>query len=83
MMRAFSRVRPAQDALKEYRQSIKKLLTDNQILYCLSKSRDKQRTKGTNAEYVDAIIQSIKSLDKEVKEPDEVFFLLEEFTNVQ
>ena len=76
MMRAFSRVHPAQDAMKEYRQSIKKLLTNNQILYCFSKSRDKQRTKGTNAEYLDATIQSIKCLDKEVKEPDELVFVV-------
>ena len=76
MMRAFSRIRPAQDALKEYRQSIKNQLTNDQIIYRISKSRDMQRTRGTNAEYVEASIQSIKVLDKELKEPTELVFFI-------
>ena len=76
MMRAFSRIRPAQDALKEYCQSIINQLSNDRLPFCISKSRDMQRTRGTNAEYIEASIQSIKFLTKELKEPAELVFFV-------
>ena len=76
MMRAFSRVRPAQEALKEYQESIKKQLYTDEVPFRISKSRDSQRTRGTNGEYTFASEQSIKSLDKELKEPSEIVFFI-------
>ena len=75
-MRAFSRIRPAQDALRDYRQSIVNQLTNDQTQFFISKSRDMQRTRGTNAEYIEASLQSIKFLDKELKEPSELVFFV-------
>ena len=75
-MRAFSRVCPAQEALKEYRESIKNKLNIDGTPYRVSKSRDSQRTRGTNGEYISASEQSIKSLDKELKEPAELVFFV-------
>ena len=73
-MRAFSRVHPAQNALKEYRESIKTQFTDDGTPFRLATSRDSQRTRGTNGDYTPASEQSIKSLDKELKEPAEIVF---------
>ena len=71
MMRAFSRIRPAQNALNEYRENIKQLLDAESIVYRVAFSRDSQRTRSTNAEYSDASESSIKALNKEVKEPSQ------------
>ena len=68
-MRAFSRIRPAQNALSEYRKNIKQLLDAESIVYRVAYSRDLQRTRSTNAEYSDASENSIRILNKELKEP--------------
>ena len=74
MMRAFSRIRPAQEALNEYRECIKRQLENDNIPFRLSRSRDMHRTQSTNAEYSIATPQSIKTLNKELKEPSEIIF---------
>ena len=72
MMRAFSRIRPTQDALVEYRENIKKTLSNNAMVYRIAHSRDLQRNRSTNAEYSDASTNSIKALNKELKKPSEI-----------
>ena len=72
MMRAYSRIRPAQEALNEYRESIKQTLERESITYRIAYSRDLQRTRSTNAEYNNASASTIKSLNKELKEPSEI-----------
>ena len=74
MMRAFSRVRPAQDALNEYRERIKRLLQNDKIPFRVISSRDRQRARSTTAEYGPALDRSIKTLNKELKEPSELVF---------
>ena len=74
MMRAFSRIRPAQNALNEYRENIKQLLDTESIVFRVAYSRDLQRTRSTNAEYSDATENSIKALNKELKEPSQIVF---------
>ena len=81
MMRAFSRMRPAQEALNEYRESVKRQLNDAGIAYRISSSIDTQRTRSTHAEFYRATEQSIKSLNKDLKEPTELVFLLAEYMN--
>ena len=83
MMRAFSRKRPAQEALNDYRDSIIVQLSTDNIPFRISKSRDSQRTRGSNAEYGIATDASIQALNKELKEPSEIVFLEEVFMNVQ
>ena len=58
MMRAYSRVKPAQQALDEYRDSIKEQLDQESIPYRVASSRDFQRTRSTKAEYNDAYINT-------------------------
>ena len=48
MMRCFSRKKPAQNALNEYRESVKCLLSNESIEYRVAVSREIQRTSGTN-----------------------------------
>ena len=76
MMRAFSRIRPAQEALNEYRESVKRQLNNSGIVYRISSSRDTQRTRSTHAEYSRATQQNIKCLNKELKEPTELVFFI-------
>ena len=76
MMRAFSRIRPAQEALNEYRESVKRRLNDVGIVYRISRSTDTQRTRSTHAEFYAASEQSIKSLNKDLKEPTELVFFV-------
>jgi len=72
MMRIFSRIRPAQEALNEYRQNIKQTLENESIDFRIARSRDTQRTRSTNAEYSDASTNSINALNKALKEPAEI-----------
>lgn len=72
MMRAFSRIRPTQEALDEYRESIKRQLDLDGVDYVLSQSRDRQKMRHTHAEYSQASETSIKALNHELKEPSEL-----------
>ena len=74
MMRVFSRRKPAQNALDKYWESIKRQLDNKSIEYRISKSRDTQRTRNSSGEYTEASENSIKALNKEVKEPTEIVF---------
>ena len=47
-------------------------MDNNSIIYRRSISRDLQRVNGTNAEYTLTSPQSVKSLNKEMKEPIEI-----------
>ena len=49
-MRAFSRVQSAQEALDDYRESIKQQLAHANIAHHLTKSRDVQKTQNANAD---------------------------------
>ena len=51
MIRVFSRIRPAQEAINEYREKIKSLLDNESIPYVSSYARDLQRSRSTNAEF--------------------------------
>ena len=55
MMRAFSRIRPAQNSLNEYRENIKQLLDAESIVYRVAYSRDLQRTRSTDADIVTSL----------------------------
>jgi len=57
-------------------------LDTESIIFRVAYSRDLQRTRSTNAEYSDATENSIKALNKELKEPSQIVFLLGAFTNV-
>ena len=83
MMRCFSQKQPAQNALNEYIESVKCLLRNNSIEYRVSFSRDLQRTSGSNWEYSQASAQSVWYLNKEMREPTEIVFFQEGYTNVQ
>ena len=72
MMRVFSRRKPAQNALDKYWESVKRQLNNKSIEYRISKSRDTQRTRNSSGEYTEASENSIKALNKEVKEPTEI-----------
>ena len=74
MMRAFSRVRPAQEALTDYRESIKRQLQNESITYRIAFARNNQRNRSTSAEYGPANQTSIRALNKELKEPLELVF---------
>ena len=64
MMWAFSRVCPAQEALREYREMIMQQLNDDGVLFRTDTSQDTQRARGANGEWTQALEQSIKALDK-------------------
>ena len=72
MMRAFSRVLPAQEALDDYRESIRLQLTNEGTLFQIATSIDTQKIKGSSADYSPANEQSINALNKELKEPTEL-----------
>ena len=72
MIRAFSWVRPAQEALDEYKESIKCQLQNDSITFRIAYSRDRQQTIIINAEYGPALEQSIKVLNKNLKESSEL-----------
>ena len=72
MIRCFSRKKPAQNALNEYRESVIFLLSNESIDYRLAVSRDLQQTCGTNGEYSPATPQSVWYLNKEMREPTEI-----------
>ncbi|MDB4430362.1 GIY-YIG nuclease family protein [bacterium] len=73
MMRVFSRVRPAQEALDDYRESIKQQLINDGTDHHLAISRDVQKAQQTNTDsYRQASEQSVKTLNKELKEPSEL-----------
>ena len=74
IIRVFSRIRPAQEAINEYREKIKRLLDNESIPYISSYARDLQRSRSTNAEFSNALGPVIKSLKKELKEPVEIVF---------
>ena len=74
MMRDFSRVRPSQEALNEYRESIKHKLQNDSVTYLIALEREKQRTISTNSKYGQATEQSIKALIQDLKEPSELVF---------
>ena len=74
MMRDFSTVKPSQEDLNKYIESIKHQLQNDLVTYRLALERDKQRTRSTNAEYGLATEQSIKALNKDLKEPSELVF---------
>ena len=74
MVRCFSRKQPAQNALNEFRESLKCLLRNESIEYRVSVSRDLQRTSGSNGEYSQASAQSVRYLNKEMREPTEIVF---------
>ncbi len=48
MMRAFSQVLPAQEALREYHQSITRQMNNNSELFRIAQSRDTQCLCGDN-----------------------------------
>ena len=60
--------------MNEYRESIKQQLNNDGSIYRTVIARDTQRNQSTNAEYGPASIQSIKSLNKDLKEPSELVF---------
>ena len=74
MMRVFSCKKPAQEALEQYKEQIKRRLNEESKIYRVSKSRDLQRTRSTNAEYNEATAPSVKCLNKALKEPSEIVF---------
>jgi len=74
MMRAYSRKRPAQEALTDYRESIRRQLINESTEFRLSYAKDKQRIRSSNAEYAPASEQTIKVLNKQLKEPSELIF---------
>ena len=53
---------------------VKRHLNNESIEYRISKSRDTQRTRNSSGEYTEASENSIKALNKEVKEPTETVF---------
>ena len=72
MMRVFSRKKPAQEYLEHYEELIKRQLSQDSKPYQVSKSRDLQRTRSTNTEYDEATAQTVKCLNKALKEPPEI-----------
>ena len=53
---------------------MKRQLNNESIEYQISKSRDTQRTRNSSGKYTEASANSIKALNKEVKEPTEIVF---------
>ena len=76
MMRAYSRIRPALEALNEYKQSIRRQLLIESIEFRSSFSKDRQRSRSSNAEYGPASEQTIRYLNKHLKEPTEIIFFV-------
>ena len=74
MMRTFSRVRPEQEALNEYRESINCKLQNESVTQHIYLAREKQRTRSKNAEYGLATEQIIRVFNKYLKEPSELLF---------
>ena len=74
MIRAYSRIHSAQEALNEYRESIKQQLINNGIIYQTVLARDTQQNQSINTKYGPASIQCIKSLNKDLKESLELVF---------
>ena len=72
MMRDLSIVSPEQDALNEQRESINSQLKNDSATYRIYLVRDKQRTRCTNTEYGLETGQSIKALNKDLKEPSKL-----------
>ena len=74
MMRSFSRKIPAQETLIAYRESIKRQLTSEGTIFCIASSRDTHKMRGSSVDYGPAGEQSIKALNRELKEPSELVF---------
>lgn len=74
MMRAFARIIPAQEALDEARNSLRRQLESESVDFCTSSSNDTHRIRSSNAEFTPASEDSIKSLNKAMKEPSEIIF---------
>ena len=74
MIRAFSRICPAQEALNEYIEFIKRHLQNTNTIYRVSKVSNLQQRWNTNSDYSAASQHSIKALNKELKEPSELIF---------
>ena len=72
MMRAFVRRIPAQEALNQYRERIRRKLDRCQTRYVLATSRDTHKLKGANGDYTPANEQSVKALNKELREPSKL-----------
>ena len=72
MMRVFSRRRPAQAALADYRESMKRTLTNDGIAYLVAESIDSQKMKGASSDFTIAGEQSINALNRELREPTEL-----------
>ena len=75
MTSEFYWIRPAQEALNEYRDIITKTLDNESISYRLG--RDFQCTRSSNTEYNNASEISKKALNKQLEEPSKIviFFL--------
>ena len=76
MMRNFSQIRPAQEALNEYRESFKRQLNSDRIVYRISTLTDTQITRSNPDEFYQASQHGIKLLNKEFKEPTELVFFV-------
>ena len=72
MMQTFSRRIPAKEALDKYRESIKRKLDRSGKPYILANSRDTQIMRGANGDFTPANEQSIRALNKELREPSEL-----------
>ena len=68
----YSLKKTAQEFLEQYKELIKRRLDQDSIPYQVAKSRDLQRTRSTNAEYNEATVQTVKCLNKALKEPPEI-----------
>mmetsp|Transcript_28417 Transcript_28417/g.59223 ORF Transcript_28417/g.59223 Transcript_28417/m.59223 type:complete len:556 (+) Transcript_28417:675-2342(+) len=76
MMRAFSRKRPAVEALRDYRQSIMRQLNKDREVYVIAASWNTQRLRGANGDWAPASDHTVRSLNKELKEPEELVFFV-------
>ena len=74
MMSDLSRVRISQEDLNKYREIIKCQSQNDPVTYRIALERYKQRTTSTNSEYGLATEQSIKALNKYLKEPSKLVF---------
>ena len=63
MIRVFFRIRPAQEAINENREKIKRFLDNESIPYISSYARDLQRSRSTNSEFSNALGPAIKALN--------------------
>lgn len=71
-MYSLEKKKTAQEFLEQYKELIKRRLDQDSIPYQVAKSRDLQRTRSTNAEYNEATVQTVKCLNKALKEPPEI-----------